>query len=70
MKLVFVNHGLQTIGLKLNMRNFHPLEVVGRGSQTQLQVGEKSNNITQRVKTWKTKDCNSYWQLKDQMKYE
>ena len=22
------------------MRNFHPLEVVGRGSETQLQVGE------------------------------
>ena len=23
-----------------NMSNFHPLEVVGRGSETQLQVGE------------------------------
>ena len=23
--------------------NFHPLEVVGRGSETQLQVGEKNN---------------------------
>ena len=30
-------------GIKLKiiiMRNFHPLEVVGRGSETQLQVGE------------------------------
>ena len=26
--------------------NFHPLEVVGRGSETQLQVGEKFNSIT------------------------
>ena len=25
------------------MSNFHPLEVVGRGSETQLQVGEKLN---------------------------
>ena len=24
----------------INMINFHPLEVVGRGSETQLQVGE------------------------------
>ena len=24
-----------------NMGNFHSLEVVGRGSETQLQVGEK-----------------------------
>ena len=23
-----------------NISNFHPLEVVGRGSETQLQVGE------------------------------
>ena len=29
-------------GLKSNnMNNFHPLEVVDRGSETQLQVGEK-----------------------------
>ena len=32
-------------GLKLNKYdNFHPLEVVGRASETQLQVGENSNN--------------------------
>ena len=24
--------------------NFHPLEVVGRGSETQLQVGENEKN--------------------------
>ena len=55
MKLVFMNHGLQMFGLKLNMRNLHPLEVVGRGSGTQLQVGENANNITQRIKTLKNK---------------
>ena len=38
-------------GLKLdNLRNFHPLEVVGRASETQLQVGKKLNKITERVK--------------------
>ena len=26
-----------------NMTNFHQLEVVGRGSETQLQVGENLN---------------------------
>ena len=30
------------------MGNFHPLEVEGRGSETQLQVGEKINNLTKR----------------------
>ena len=29
-----------------NMSNFHPLEVVGRCSKTQLQVGEYLNTIT------------------------
>ena len=28
------------------MSNFHPLEVVCRGSDTQLQVGEKLNKVT------------------------
>ena len=28
---------------KIYMSNFHPLEVVGRGSETQLQVDEKIN---------------------------
>ena len=28
------------------MSNFHPLEVVVRGSEPQLQVGENSNKIT------------------------
>ena len=31
------------------MSNFHPLKVVGRGSETQLQVGENLNFITSRV---------------------
>ena len=30
-------------GVKSN--NFHPLEVVGRGSETQLQVGENLNKV-------------------------
>ena len=28
------------------MSNFHPLEVVGRGSEAQLQVGENINTMT------------------------
>ena len=32
------------------MSNFHPLEVVGRGSETQLQVGENLNRLTQQDK--------------------
>ena len=31
---------------KTNMSNFHPLEVVGRGSETQLLVGENLNYLT------------------------
>ena len=30
----------QYLQIITNMGNFHPLEVVGRGSETQLQVGE------------------------------
>ena len=35
-------------GLKLNkynMGNFHPLEVVSRGSESQLQVGDNLNYL-------------------------
>ena len=33
-------------GLKLEkLSNFQPLEVVGRGSETQLQVGENVNKL-------------------------
>ena len=32
--------------VSINTSNFHPLEVVGRGSGTQLQVGETINNVT------------------------
>ena len=32
------------------MGNFHPLEVVGRASETQLQVGGNLNYTTQRFK--------------------
>ena len=40
-KCVFKHQDLQMFCLTLSicMRNFHPLEVVGRGSKTQLQVG-------------------------------
>ena len=30
---------------QINMSNFQPLEVVGRGSETQLQVGENLNKL-------------------------
>ena len=33
-----------------NVSNFPLLEVVARGSETQLQVGENLNKITQRAK--------------------
>ena len=32
-----------------NMNNFHPLEVAGRGSETQLQVGKNLKSITERL---------------------
>ena len=32
-----------------HLSNFHPLEVVGRGSETQLQVGENWNKTTQQA---------------------
>ena len=32
------------------MSNFHPLEVVGHGSEAQLQVSEKINYLIQRFK--------------------
>ena len=31
--------------IKHNNNNFHPLEVVGRGSETQFRVGENINKI-------------------------
>ena len=38
---MFKREDLQFFSLKLtNIDNFYPLEVVGRGSETQLQVGE------------------------------
>ena len=47
-KCVFKHKDLQKIDLKVNtyMSNFHSLEVVGRGSETQLQVGENLNKLT------------------------
>ena len=30
---------------KTNMSNYHPPDVVGRGSETQLQVGDKLNHL-------------------------
>ena len=43
----FKDHDLQMFGLKLNkyMSNFQPLEVVGRGNETQLEVVENLNSI-------------------------
>ena len=35
------------------MSNFHPLEVVARGSETQLQVGENLNYIIYRFNMFK-----------------
>ena len=38
LKTLCVLHSL--VSCRTNMSSFHPLEVVGRGSETQLQVGE------------------------------
>ena len=47
---MFKYNNLQMFGLKLNrdVSYFHPLVVVGRGSETQLEVDENSNYLTQR----------------------
>ena len=49
-------------GLKINKYDFfYPLEVVGRGSETQLQEGQNLNDVIQRyngeatLKEWETK---------------
>ena len=34
------------------MSNFHSLEVVGRGSETQLRVGENLNKLIYQDKVW------------------
>ena len=45
-KWVFKHQDLQMRCLKLNKyENFHTLEVVDRGSETRLQVGEKFNYL-------------------------
>ena len=46
MIFLFKHQDLQMFAIKLtNTSNFYPLEVVGRGSETQLQVGENLNDI-------------------------
>ena len=46
MKWVFNNLDVQMFGLKrTNLDNFHPLEVLGRGGDAQLQVSENLNFI-------------------------
>ena len=50
MKMTMINSGLKGLNIDIckilvsnyfNMSYFHPLEVVGRGSETQRQMGEK-----------------------------
>ena len=45
-KCVHGHKELHMFDLKLNINNFHTLEVVGRGSETQLQVCENLRKIT------------------------
>ena len=42
------------------MSNFHPPEVVGRGSETQLQVGENLNDEMQLLRGQYTNMCITY----------
>ena len=44
--LIFANDWSQV--KQICLRNFHPLGVVGRGSETQLQVGGNLNKVTRR----------------------
>ena len=46
-KCVFKKHqDLQMCGLNTNEKcSFHPYEVVGRGNETQLQIGENTNYV-------------------------
>ena len=47
---MFIHLDLQMFALKLNKCVwFHPLEVGGRGSETQLQVNENLKKITKRA---------------------
>ena len=47
MKWVVKHQDLQMFDVTLNnTSNFHPLEVVDRGSETQLQVGDNLNTTT------------------------
>ena len=48
MEWIFKHQELQMFGLKSNeygLSDFHSLEVVGRGSETQLQVGENLKDL-------------------------
>ena len=48
------------------MTNFHALEVVGRGSETQLQVGENSNYLIKRFKGYglQQADCGNQMNIR------
>ena len=51
---------MKSVNNLTNTSNFHPLEVVGRGSETQLQVGEKLNKITSPLRGYQSpinKEC-------------
>ena len=49
----------------MNVWSFHPLGVVGRGSDTQLQVGTNLNKITVRegLKFWRNSQSNEINQI-------
>ena len=48
---MFKHQDLQMFGLKLNTYDyFYPLEVEGRGSETELQLGENLNKLPRREK--------------------
>ena len=42
----YASYASTCYALKVSYLNFHPLEVVCRGSETQLQAGENVNKIT------------------------
>ena len=49
-KCVFKHQDFQCLKLKQISVIFHPIEVVDRGGETQLQVGENLNKLTWRFR--------------------
>ena len=59
---VLKNQDLIKFGFKLN-KYFHPLEVVGRDSETQLQVGDNLNYLIKKLQQHTSQHCKCWTNL-------